>query len=231
MKVAAIQSTLSLYKSYLKRNLDNDQNYKWAVLKTFNTHWNTEALDLHTMYDQSLKNKDSGHLWGGESNSPKSVMKQMISINPDFCRTMFRDLFAEDKELLLRLDRFGYHCDQLMGDVEKQYGKTISHHHHDFKILSVYLALTYPKTYCIYDYPAFKNFAQLIEVKDIPEEYEILRFFKIMRAIYGIISKDIELIELQKKRLNDTAYYQDPSLLLCHDFYLITGSPEYKSSL
>lgn len=229
MKVSAIQAALTKYKSYLKKNLHNDQNYKWAVLQTFRQNWNLESLDIRSMYDSSLKNKDSAHLWGGESNSPKSVMLKMMSINPDFCRTMFRDLFAEDKELLLRLDRFGFHCDQLMGDVEKQYGKTISHYHHDFKILSVYLALAFPKTYCIYDYPAFKNFAKAIEVKTIPEEYEILRFFKIMRAVYGIISKDAELLSLQKERLNNLSYYQEPSLLLCHDFYYITGSSEYNT--
>lgn len=229
MKVAAIKENLEKYKNYLKANLDNDQNYKWEVIKTFQENWKLEELDILSMYDRSLKNSSSSHLWNGENNSPKSVMKQMMQINPEFCRTMFRDLYAEDKELLLRLDRFGFHCDQLMAEVEKQFGKTISHYHHDFKILSVYLALAYPKIYCIYDYPAFRIFAEKIEVKDIPEEYAILRFFKIMRAVYGIISKDEELRELYEKRFKGEHYYKEASLLLCHDFYYLIGSNEYQT--
>jgi hypothetical protein len=228
MKVAAIKNALEKYKGILRSD-NYDQIYKWEVLQNFKTHWNVEAPDLLSTYDRCLKNSMTGHLWGGEKDSPKSAMKKLISVNPDFCRMIFRDLYSEDKELLLRLDRFGFHCDQLMEEAEKQYGKMVSHHHHDFKILSVYLALAYPKTYCIYDYPAFKKFAEMIEVQSVPEEYEILRFFKIMRAVYGIISKDEELQSILKEKLSDSKYYQEASLILCHDFYYTVGSGDYIS--
>ncbi len=230
MKLENILAYKDKFKAYLESEAPFNEDYKWENLKNFQDHWDLEAADLGDMYDKSFTSKYSGRLWGGSRNSAKAMMLEMIKVNPDFARTSFRDFFNEEKEIMLRANRFSYHCDQLMDEVHKTQPKLVHHYHNNFKMLSVYLAFRFPMEYAIFDYKAFRQMMKRLEVVEIPQEFEVDRFFKIVKNLFNILSEDIELLELHRTRLMGNEFYTGESLMLVHDFYWCCTRPEYKIS-
>ena len=227
MKLENIQLYVDKMKTYLQSESPFYEDYKWENLKNFQDHWDLEEPDLGKMYNTSFTSKYSGRLWGGSKNSAKAMMMEMIKINPDFIRSAFKDFFNNEKEIMLRANRFSFHCDQAMEEVRKINSKLVKHYHDNFKILSVYLTFKYPTEYCIFDYKAFKQMMKKLEVVEIPEQYEVDRFFKISKNLYNIISEDQEFVELHKSKIVGEAFYQEASMLLVHDFYWCCTRPEY----
>ncbi len=133
---------------------------------------------------------------------------------------MFKELYSETLDIEGRVDRFTYHCDALKEDMMRDNPRYQKHYHGGYKMISVYLAFKYPTQYCIYEYPAWKQFMQRVGAKPEPEEHEIGRFFKVMRTVWKILSKDTELIEMHRELRQEHAdVYQQDSLLLMWELY------------
>ena len=227
MKVDKINFFLSKVKHYLRVNNNDEFLYKYECLKNFQENWDIDSTDLLTMYDHSFSSKISSRLWGGRQDSPKSAMLKMIAADKHFADAMFRDLFDEEKEVGPRMDRFFFHCDQL-AEITSKDKKDLLHHKHDnHNIISVYLSFRYPEKYCIFEYPLFRKTMIKLEVQTVPQEFEISRFFKLSQALYKIISKDEELMKIQKKRIDNKTFYKDASLLIISDFYELVGGSQY----
>ena len=122
------------------------------------------------MYDKSLSSNISARLWGGSTNSAKSVMLQFIDLNKEFVRSMFRDLYTEDKDLSLRISRFKVHCSELLAVMQKA-GSPMSHHFHNDEEVSIYLAFNNPDTYNLFNYGPFNIMMNRLEAKNIPQEF------------------------------------------------------------
>ncbi len=218
MKLALIQHYAERFKQDLALGILDDRLFQYQILENFKHHWNIESKDLSGMYSQCLQSDTSARLWGGSKNSAKEEMLKMIDVDQEFVRIMFRDLFDESKELLLRLARFTMYCKDLDQKVEKAFGKRIDHYH-DLKMLSFYLSFTSPQKYCYYEFSKFKKFTQSIDIQVVPEKFEILRFFKITKSIFGILVKDEALLEIRNDWLKGITNPVDSGLLLCYDFY------------
>jgi len=219
LKVARLQHYIDQYKKFLLSQVHLEEAYKWEALANFKANWNVESNDLGLVYKNSLKSKVSGQLWGGEVDSPKSAMIQLIETDEAFMRSCFRDLFEESRDILLRMDRFGFHCNQLMDRLQKNYPKTVFHYHNDYKILSVYLAFNDPMAYTIYDAKHFQKMAEKLETKTPFQSFEIVRFFKLCKTIHQFLLKDAALIEIHQNLISGDEYDHENSLLLVHDFY------------
>ena len=229
MNLKKIEEYISKYKEYLKaEQVDYKEIYKWECLENFKNNWNEEKQDLASIYEQSFRSKYSGFLWGGRRNSARSAMLEMINHNPEFIRDMFRDLFNEKREVLLRMDRFAFHCDQVMQEIRKNRPKMQPHFHDRFKILSLYLTFNKPEEYCIFDYKEFKKFAELIEIRELPQDFEIVRFFKITRTLSKFVEKDEELLELHKNKIKGDEFYKgNAPMLMVHDLYYLAGTKQF----
>jgi len=215
-----LQSEINSVESFLPGGLDN-----WQSLKTFQDNWNPDADDFNSMYENSFANTLANDLWEGQSFYPKKAMLGFIDRDPDLIQSIFKELFNENLDIEGRLDRFVYHCDEISHDIMRTNPHYQSHYHDGYRMISVYLSFRYPMQYTIYSYPEFKNFMALIKARVVPETSDIGRFFKVMRTVYGIISKDEELIEMHRAlREGRDDLYQEESLLLVQDFYGCCGN-------
>ena len=213
------------YDSRDGRPVVYDELYKWESLKTFQDNWNIDAHDFKSMYESSFANTLSNNLWEGQFFFPKRTMLEFIDRDPDLIQSMFKELYNEGLDIDGRIDRFIYHCDELRDDIMRSNPKYQHHYHDGYRMISVYLAFMYPRQYTIYKYTEYKNFMALIKARSIPGTREIGRFFKVMRTVYGIISKDEELIAMHRAlREGRDDLYQEESLLLAQDFYWCCGN-------
>lgn len=230
MKVDKIQEYISKVKKYFQAEDFHDEFlYKYECLKNFQDNWDIDAIDFGEMYNKALSSQMSNRLWGGRRNSSKASMLDMIKADKHFADSMFRDLFDEGKAVNQRMERFIFHCDELIQMVPVLKKKDPPHHKHDnYTILSVYLASRYPEQYCLFEYPQFKETMTKLEVQEVPQIFEISRFFKLSQALHKMILKDEELMEIQKERINEDIFYQDASMLLVSDFYDLVGKKVFR---
>lgn len=196
MKVTLINEYKDRFKAYLNDSDVLDNAFYFEVIKNWKENWNGEGRNLSEIYDASLQSKTSARLWGGNVDSPKSMMIRLIVSQEEFVRDTFRDLFNETLDLGLRLDRFGYHLDQVLNPLQARNPKLVSHFHNDRTLLCLYLALEYPDLYCLFDYTSFVKMMEKFESRNIPTKVEVERYYKSCRGIFKLISKDEELMQV-----------------------------------
>jgi hypothetical protein len=218
MKVNLINKYKELWKNSLKSELPDGWLYKYENLSHYRQNWDLSELDLKKMYADSFSSQVSGRLWGGTVDSPRSVMLSFIEINKEFVRSMFRDLYSQDKDLSMRVNRFSFHCDQMLDQLQKENDKIDRHYHETPQMPFLYLCFDSPESFPLYDYHAYSKALKLFETTSIPEPFEIERFYKLSKAIYTIIKKDDVLIEMIQSLIPES-YGIQVNYLILDDFF------------
>ena len=111
MQLKKLEICLAKYKEFLPTKAAGERLYIWESQGIFQVKWNPEEVDFATMYDRSLANSFTRRLWKRERYEPKRMMSEFIREDPEFVRTMFKDLFNEEKSVENRVDRFVFYCD------------------------------------------------------------------------------------------------------------------------
>ncbi len=224
MNLQKLNSAVQQYKAFLKSEPQHDPYWKWESLRIFSENWDIEALDFRSMYDRSLQNSRTRRLWKRENYEPKDMMLKFIHLNSEFVRYMFQDLFNENKEVDGRVDRFVFHCDELLREYKETHPLSIenSHFHDDnYQMVSLYLAFRYPTLYAPYDFENFRQLMELLGSRDVPKVNDLGRYFKVMRTVYKFLEKDEELREIHRQRLNLHTQFGGETLLEAEDFMIV----------
>lgn len=221
MQLKKIQHYIDLYRSFLETPAAEERMHLWASQRHFQEHWDVDAANFVSMYDQALQNPQTRRFWKREQYEPKRLMMVFGAMEPEYARHIFKDLFKEEKDIENRVDRFAYYCDDLLRTFKEHNPTSVeNHHYHDAAMISLYLAFRYPAVYAYYDGSAFAHMMQLLGATDIPKTDDLGRYFKTMRTLYGFLQKDPRIVALHHKRLNPLIHYMEDSLLLAWDFAL-----------
>ena len=224
MNLQKLNDSIQLYKAFLKSNPLHDPYWKWESLRIFQEHWNIDASDFRSMYDACLENSRTRRLWKRENYEPKDVMLKFISLSPDYVRHIFQDLFNENKEVDGRIDRFVFHCDELLAAYKETNPRSVenSHYHDDnYQMISLYLTFRYPDQYALYDFDRFRQLMELLGSRDVPKVNDTGRFFKVMRTIFKFIQKDEGILEIHRQRLDPSRHFMGETLLVAEDFLIV----------
>lgn len=160
---------------------------EYLLMERFQYYWDIDALDFVTMYDDSLGGRS--HLWEGADYHPKASMLHYISQNPDLVRSMFIDLYDQQRDVVGRIHRFIDQCDQLRIYHSQGITKRASHYHGDMRMVFVYLALRYPAVYCYLYSDGFATMISLVDGKKIGPILDIERFIRTSNTIAVFMSK------------------------------------------
>ncbi|GLR17152.1 hypothetical protein [Portibacter lacus] len=210
MKLALIKQLAEAYK----RDLDQgivipDSIFRLSILE-WQKHFDLEEMRLGPILDQALKNKVSGHYWGGDLHSIKSSLIELANHNPDLFWEAIKDLFNEDRMIIMKANRFLHHCDIILKDIKRDNLK-INTHRQSYYSASLLLSLQYPANYCLFDFEKFEHFCRVIGVNDIPVDTDLERYYKIVNAVGNILSKDEDFMTSYYSKLS-TGIYLGPSL-------------------
>ncbi len=222
MQLKLIQADMAAYKEFLGTSKAEKFLHIWESQQLFQEQWDLEAPEITQMYDRSLQNSQTKRLWKREAYEPKRMMLAFMEMQADFVGYMFKDLFNEEKSIGGRVDRFVFHCDELLQEYKQQFPRSIdnNHYHGDrYQMLSLYLTFRFPELYTYYDGIAFWKVLGRWGTANLPAADDFERFCKISRTIYTLLAKDEELLQLHEKRLIEGKHYQEKSLLVVYDFY------------
>lgn len=211
---------LSAYKKVLVSS-EAFPNYIFrSCVPTWKEHYSDEKLDMSASLDLALSSPISRRLWEGEKYSIKSSLLKMAKGNPEFFWSVMKDLLNEDKMLIMRVNRYIHHCDEIQMALNR--GKPLKDsHHQDYYAAMLYLSLQYPERYCLYRYEDFASLCSYIEVQDLPIDGDLERYYKIVNAVYNIAMKDQELMERYYQKLPDQ-FYLGPSKCIVLDLMQVS---------
>lgn len=164
-------------------------NY-WESQTNFSKNWDIEAIDFTSMFNASFKSQLSVRLWQKEDWYPKEVMMEFLAIDKEFVRTMFKDLFNDEKDLNMRCSRFILYCDQLIKMLQKSKPQFIEHYHANYEMIFTYLAFRFPEKYTFYNFQNFTKFLQFAESKRIPASHDAEQFRKMTKVFSTLLSKN-----------------------------------------
>lgn len=190
MKVQLIEQNLQEYATYLQSMDSFDQGYLWQVMDGFIENWDIEELDFRQMFDKCFQSDQSLRLWKRENYFPKEMMLQLIDVERETMRSIFKDLLNEDKDLNLRVNRFIHHIDQMLQIVQRNDMKASTHFHGDLRFVFAYLAFCYPEKYPLYDGFNFSQFLIKVEARNVPKSHDPNIFKNLMKATRTLLLKD-----------------------------------------
>lgn len=223
MKASIILEYKDRYVSKLRKLEELDNEYLFEIISNWQQHFDIEAIDLLSSFQQALESSISKHLWGGSKNSVKENLEILISADKELMRLAFRDLFSEGKDLGLRLDRFAYHLHEIFKSQQRKNPLLIDHGLQNRKLYSLLLTTQYPSQYCLFDYTNFQWMMQVLESRNIPSEVELERYFKSLRGIFKLITKD-DAIATEYARLVPEKYLQQELPLVVMNDFMLTFS-------
>lgn len=225
MVLAKIQDSIAAYRQWLQSVRQHPHLYPWETLQNFQAHWNTEEADPAAMYDRSLQNSETRRLWQTETWYPKRMMLEFWRYEPRTVRMMFDDLFNETRELEARIGRFLFGCDLLLRDYKRAHPTTVenNHYHGDYRMIALYLALRYPESYAPYDFQLFRQTLERLGARDLPDENDPMRCFKVMRTLMNFLEKDPAVTAAMQRHLHPRRHFTGKTLLLAADFCRFVG--------
>ncbi len=225
MLLAKIQSSVAAYKDWLSSLKVHPFAHKWESLQHFQTNWNPDAADPAEMFDRCFQNPETRRLWQTAQWYPKRMMIEFWKFDPMTVRLMFADLFNETKEVEGRIGRFLFGCDALLQDYKRSKSTSIenNHYHGDFQMIAMYLAFRYPEQYAPYDFPVFQNTLIRFGARDIPQQNDLPRYFKVLRTLTTFMEKEPAIAPAMQQLLHPRRQYQGKTLLLAEDFCRFTS--------
>lgn len=218
MKIERLHSYRDLFKKESLGHPDYTGVYKWECQEIFAQEWDIDALDFGAMFGRALSHPTSGNLWGGNHQSAKSVMLEFIQLDREFVRSMFRDLFSQQRDLVMRIERFHFHCDQLLEQLQRSKPKVNHHHHQGYYMPLLYLTLRYPREITLYEPDLFKKSLEQLGAKN-PNDATLSRFIKVVPILQSQLEQDPELMELLQQKINSKNPETSRSLWLAYEFY------------
>ena len=220
MLLNKIQAAIPAYKIWLSEVRMHPGLYAWEAVQHFQNNWNPDLHDPATMYDSCFYSEQNRRLWQSENWEPRRIMTEFWRFDPLTVEWMFDDLFNETKSVDGRVGRFLFGCDSLLRDYKKAKPTSIenNHYHSDYRMISVYLAFRYPDCYAPYDFQSFRNGLVALGARDIPEQDDLPRYFKVLKTLMTFLDKDPEVAKLMQKHLHPKKHYQGKTMLLASDF-------------
>ena len=220
MVLTKIQTAISEYRAWLEGIRFHPFVYKWESVQQFQQHWNPGDPDPAAMFERSLHNSETRRLWQTENWYPKRMMLEFWRFNPQMVHAMFDDLFNESRDAEARIGRFLFGCDELLRDYKRAHPASVenNHYHGDYRVIALYLAFRYPDQYAPYNFEVFRQTLVHFQARDIPQQNDVGRYFKVLRTLTNFLDKEPAIGEAMQKLLHPRRHYTGRTLLLAEDF-------------
>ena len=220
MQLLQIQHYIKAYTAWLRQQKFHPNEYVWEAQLQFQSNWDTDAPDFAKMYDSSFQSNTTRRLWQTEHWYPKKMMLEFIKMDAPTLKNEFNHLHNETVAEEIRIGRFLFLCDEMLKDYKRLHSTTVenNHYHDDYSMIALYLAFRYPDRYAPYQLKPFQATLSKLGAREIPQEHDIFRYFKVMRTLYTFLEKDGEVLKVLQSKLNSKKHFTGKSLVVVWDF-------------
>ncbi|WP_299979352.1 AAA family ATPase [Desulfobacula sp.] len=182
------------YKELVKQDNNEDEVYKWEMVKEFQSKWDIDVEDFPAM----IKSINFSNLMFHHS-------KKFIDISDNYSediRGMFKDLFNENKDLRERILGFQTRANELFAEHEPELKAQ-----QDERAISTYLTFRYPEKYTFYKSSFYNKYTKLLGLKSHKTNEKFIHYLSLIDSlIEDYITKDEELLSISKSYLSSNCY-------------------------
>jgi 5-methylcytosine-specific restriction protein B len=204
-----LKEVLVQYKKDFFSKHWKDEKYKWEAVKCFQDNWDINAVDFKEMLSRSLSK--TYNLLASLNNFPARMITGFAKNAPEDVRSMYIDLFDENKDVYERINTFKLQASILL----EKYGNGAGQHYQYENAITTYLWLRYPDKYYIYKYSEAKSVSNELRsdyrFKKGAYTENLRNFYAFYNEICESLKQDDELVSLFKSQLTDDCY-PDPEL-------------------
>jgi 5-methylcytosine-specific restriction protein B len=204
-----LKEVLVQYKKDFLSKHWKDEKYKWEAVKCFQDNWNIHAADFEDMLSRSLSKTDN--LLASVNNFPAGMITNFAKAAPEDVRSMYMDLFNENKDVYERIETFKKRSSILL----EKYGNGAGHHYQNENAITTYLWLRYPDKYYVYKYSEVKSVSDELgsdyKFKKGAYTENLRNFYAFYNEICESLKQDAELVSLYRSQLTNDCY-PDPEL-------------------
>ena len=204
-----LKEVLVQYKKDFLSKHWKDEKYKWEAVKCFQDNWDINASDFEGMLSLSLSK--TYNLLASMNNFPARMIIGFAKTAPEEVRSMYIDLFDENKDVYERINTFKMQASILL----EKYGNGAGQHYQYENAITTYLWLRYPDKYYIYKYSEAKSVSDELgsdyRFKKGAYAENLRNFYAFYNEICESLKQDAELVSLFKSQLTDDCY-PDPEL-------------------
>jgi hypothetical protein len=212
MNIQKLREILSLYKQHFPE-INQQEIYKWRVVRHFQETWNIEAVDFFSMLDASLST--SRNLLASGNYFARRMLVLNAKLYPDEIRQLFIELYDEEEDLVTRVSNFKASFTEVN---ERTFpGRNP---YQDDRAILVYLSLRYPNSYYLYKYTMFRDFVGLVSHPYLPTRGDVEnvpQYLKICSLVKDEILRDEELLTLNRSRIGAAEYSDSSYHILTQD--------------
>ncbi|MEL6274003.1 MAG: hypothetical protein AAFU03_02710 [Bacteroidota bacterium] len=230
MQVSKIKAYLQTYRDWQLSDAGLAFRPLWETQLNWQTHFELTAKDLKTVYSLALDNKTNRRHYSRSGFNPKVAMLEMLDWEPEHVRTIFEDLFNEERNLEGRIQRFVFYCRELFNQYRdaRPKSKLADHYHdHDYHMASIYLTGQYPAKYAPYSTELLQQVLTKLGALDIPPSADFPRYTKLLITLRQFLVNDEHIMQhYSEEFLRSQDYQEESALLVWHFMQHITKEEE-----
>lgn len=217
INIEIFNKILTQYKKDFPGKHWEEEIYKWEAVKRFQDVWDIDAPDFLEMF-MSATDKVY-NLLASMSNFPRRMIKAFATVDSEYVRGMFVNLFDETKDLAERIDKFTMDSELIRAKHDNGNWKN---HYQNANAITTYLWLRYPDKYYIYKYSECREVAITLEADFVPKKGHgsdnVVGGKRLYDEICELLKQDDELVSLLNNGLTDTCYPDKELKTLTIDF-------------
>ena len=204
-----LKEILAEYKKVFVQQQWPNEKYKWEAVQCFQENWDINSADFAQMLKKSLD--QVGNLLASMNNFPEKMITSFAEAAPEAVRSMYMELYDENKDLCERIANFKNKSNTLL----ECYGNGAAQHYQYENAIMTYLWLRYPDKYYIYKFGEVKAVSSELEsdyrFKKGAYVDNIRNFMALYDEICAELQQDDELRNLLNSQITSTCY-ADPEL-------------------
>ena len=213
---------LSSYKKNFSINNLQEPFNEWEVVKCFQDNWDINSENFSETFSRAFRKLSSTRKFIYQFASV--MIRRFATQEPELTRKIFRNLYDENIDICTRFEKFKLATENLFEKYRQ--GNERSSNQTENSI-SAYLFLRYPNKYYIYKYTMYRKAADILQstyefnVGDYKNN--VKNFYDFGDEICEALSKDVEMLEILRKNLNDNCYSDDNLKILTTNFIFNVG--------
>ena len=190
MQLNLLKKAIQDYEKALSAGIPPTAEFFYEICANWRENWDNDAPDFIEMFDKCLASKLSRKLWKEERGDAKTMLMNLMRLDPEFGRRLFRGLLDTEKPLSNRISHFQFGCDVLMEEfkIQNKSSNLTDHLHSGPYYPMLYLFFSQPGRYAPYFHGDFKYFMQKVKAHPTYEAADVERFLKVNRTVYHYLS-------------------------------------------
>ncbi len=235
MQLDLLRQSITAFGRALDQSWSSGLEPLYETIAHWQAHWPPPtSTELVSTLDACLSNHQTRAFWQGHAYFPKEALLTLAGYSPEMLNLAFGRLFNESEDLANRYSGFVFYLDEVLEEFRRHQpvrGRgLITHHHADYRAVSLYCACRYPATHAYFEAEVYVRVLKAMRAPSVGTVADASRFAKTVKVVQTFMGKDESFVAAQAGRFArthrnplHTDSYSEPSALVVSEWMRWVG--------